>query len=396
MVDLPESHEDPTPEPPPMSTSPRGPRPRYSTYNDVLKARESISMARIGSDYAPLSVNMRDIADCCSELTSSDGAACYIRPKVLFRSSQVIDAEDIIHYNIKMTFDLRVPPVPCKVSHHNIRQRLSRWLTHWVVWVRHSILGESNRSLMRSNTALMVDEERLSEYPRCIRCSRNSEAVYGVKGLDVYHVDLLPSYVSFWIFYQLPYWIKARVIWMKLIGMQPEAVEHYVANMIAKDDVLGFFNLYKIILRGSKRRIARSFRLLFKFDRLPALVHCIHGKDRTGIIVALLQLLAGVPREAIIRDYAISFTLLREGRDKEKLSVIPEPLTTDAVMASSEIVRDVLCQSPDCSVVLHHTARLTYQLALVLYAGNGEDPRLYSGDVWQRRGVSISGWNVAG
>ena len=318
-----------------------GIRPRYSTYDDVIRARESFSLGRTGSGYAPESVNMRDIADCCSgDAPLGDGAACHLRTRVLFRSSQVIDAEDIRHYNIKMTFDLRVPPVPCKVSHHNIRQRLGRWLTRWVVWVRHSVLRQEKRSLMRSNTALMVDEERLDEYPRCIRCSRNSEAIYGVKGIDVYHVDLLPSFVSFWIFYQLPYWIKARIIWMKMRGMRHGAVEHYVANMIAKDDVLGFFKLYKIILAGGKRRIARSFRILFNYDSFPALVHCIHGKDRTGLVVALLQLLAEVPRDAITRDYAVSYTLLREGRENDNLGVIPEPLTTDAVMASSEFVRD--------------------------------------------------------
>jgi hypothetical protein len=331
-----EEHEGGHSSHPLSSASAHGPRPRYSTYNDVVRARESVSLARMGSGYAPQSINMRDVADCCSEPES----ACYIRPRVLFRSSQVIDAEDIKHYNIKMALDLRVPPVPCKVSHRNIRQRLSRWLTRWVVWVRQSILRKEKETLLRSNTALMVDEERLYEYPRCIRCSRNSESIYGVAGMNVYHVDLLPSFVNFWVFYQLPYWIKAKIIWMEVRGMQREAVEHYVANMIAKDDVLGFVNLYKIILKGSKKRIARSFRLFFNYDSLPALVHCIHGKDRTGLIVALLQSLSGVPRDAIIKDYAVSFTLLREGRENKKLDGLPESLTTDAVMASSEYVME--------------------------------------------------------
>jgi protein-tyrosine phosphatase len=40
------------------------------------------------------------------------------------------------------------------------------------------------------------------------------------------------------------------------------------------------------------------------------LVHCAGGKDRTGIIIALLLSLAGVPRETIIEDYALSEILL--------------------------------------------------------------------------------------
>jgi protein-tyrosine phosphatase len=38
----------------------------------------------------------------------------------------------------------------------------------------------------------------------------------------------------------------------------------------------------------------------------PALVHCVGGKDRTGLVVALLLRLAGVSRERIDEDYAIS------------------------------------------------------------------------------------------
>jgi protein-tyrosine phosphatase len=38
----------------------------------------------------------------------------------------------------------------------------------------------------------------------------------------------------------------------------------------------------------------------------PALVHCVGGKDRTGLVVALLLRLAGVSLERIDADYAVS------------------------------------------------------------------------------------------
>ena len=41
-------------------------------------------------------------------------------------------------------------------------------------------------------------------------------------------------------------------------------------------------------------------------DALPAVVNCTAGKDRTGLIVALLLGLAGVPEETIVADYALS------------------------------------------------------------------------------------------
>ncbi|MFI7462600.1 tyrosine-protein phosphatase [Nonomuraea sp. NPDC049646] len=41
-------------------------------------------------------------------------------------------------------------------------------------------------------------------------------------------------------------------------------------------------------------------------DGLPALVHCAAGKDRTGMVVALVLDLLGVDHEAIVRDYALT------------------------------------------------------------------------------------------
>ncbi|MER7207878.1 tyrosine-protein phosphatase [Streptosporangium sp. NPDC000239] len=45
-------------------------------------------------------------------------------------------------------------------------------------------------------------------------------------------------------------------------------------------------------------------------DGLPALVHCAAGKDRTGLVVALILDLVGVDHEAIVRDYAATVTHL--------------------------------------------------------------------------------------
>ena len=45
----------------------------------------------------------------------------------------------------------------------------------------------------------------------------------------------------------------------------------------------------------------------------PLVFHCIAGKDRTGLIAALLLALADVAPEAIAQDYALSSACLRDG-----------------------------------------------------------------------------------
>jgi protein-tyrosine phosphatase len=39
---------------------------------------------------------------------------------------------------------------------------------------------------------------------------------------------------------------------------------------------------------------------------MPILVHCASGKDRTGVVVGVLLLTLGVPREVIIEEYLLS------------------------------------------------------------------------------------------
>jgi protein-tyrosine phosphatase len=45
----------------------------------------------------------------------------------------------------------------------------------------------------------------------------------------------------------------------------------------------------------------------------PLLFHCVAGKDRTGLVAALLLALADVTADAIARDYAASTDNLRDG-----------------------------------------------------------------------------------
>ena len=48
------------------------------------------------------------------------------------------------------------------------------------------------------------------------------------------------------------------------------------------------------------------FEHLLQPNPEPFLVHCTAGKDRTGILIMLFQSLAGVPREFIVEEYALS------------------------------------------------------------------------------------------
>jgi protein-tyrosine phosphatase len=62
--------------------------------------------------------------------------------------------------------------------------------------------------------------------------------------------------------------------------------------------------------RGMLADAATSFGELFSRladpGRLPAVIHCLGGKDRTGLAIALLLTALGVPRQAVLDDYQLT------------------------------------------------------------------------------------------
>lgn len=78
-------------------------------------------------------------------------------------------------------------------------------------------------------------------------------------------------------------------------------------------------NIYQIGRRGLTagrqkvvRHMERQLRLMFKQlaklkpKQLPALIHCSLGRDRAGIVVALMQRLSGASPSAVVKDYVES------------------------------------------------------------------------------------------
>ncbi len=72
----------------------------------------------------------------------------------------------------------------------------------------------------------------------------------------------------------------------------------------ARDKISEISNLlYSDITNGAGLVLSRIAGILMEPERSPVLIHCQAGKDRTGIVIAILQMLAGADRETIIAGY---------------------------------------------------------------------------------------------
>jgi protein-tyrosine phosphatase len=63
-------------------------------------------------------------------------------------------------------------------------------------------------------------------------------------------------------------------------------------------------------------QIGEVLSILARPGAHPAIVHCTAGKDRTGVLVAVLLGLLGVPDDVIVADYALSAGAMAGVRDK--------------------------------------------------------------------------------
>lgn len=73
----------------------------------------------------------------------------------------------------------------------------------------------------------------------------------------------------------------------------------------ALDPMLGHYLAY---LEGRGEYVVDGVRRIAALDSGTTVVHCAAGKDRTGVLVALVCAAVGVPREEITADYALSAT----------------------------------------------------------------------------------------
>lgn len=64
--------------------------------------------------------------------------------------------------------------------------------------------------------------------------------------------------------------------------------------------------IYRYFVDECGASIAAAIGELTGDDAFPALVHCSAGKDRTGVVIALILAVLGVPDEVIAADYALS------------------------------------------------------------------------------------------
>ncbi|KAI8391232.1 protein-tyrosine phosphatase-like protein [Radiomyces spectabilis] len=105
---------------------------------------------------------------------------------------------------------------------------------------------------------------------------------------------------------------------------------------------MGVPNLYKQFLLHCKDEIRQALYTFTIPSNYPIHIHCTQGKDRTGLVSALVCGIAGVPTEIIVKDYAMSQPGLAPIYSDVVKHVVDAGLSKDFANALPETMRDVL------------------------------------------------------
>jgi protein-tyrosine phosphatase len=139
------------------------------------------------------------------------------------------------------------------------------------------------------------------------------------------------------------------------------------APKMAPSPELTLADRYVLLAEFAKQPIARVIAALAATDA-PAVYHCAAGKDRTGVVSAILLGLLGVPDEIVVADYAAT----QENLD----AIIDRLMSTEGYQNMlSALPPDTLHAEPDTMLTFLARMRGTYgsMRGYALAAGVAED-----------------------
>ncbi|KAI1818055.1 tyrosine/serine protein phosphatase [Poronia punctata] len=137
-----------------------------------------------------------------------------------------------------------------------------------------------------------------------------------IPGLSYHYVRVTGRRFERFLLGQLSWLSFFRLLFLFIFGYRLPAIQIMAQEVMRP---LGLVGLSLVTLDESKPEILEVPR--------PTLVHCTQGKDRTGMIIALVLLALRVPPQAVAHDYLLSQAGIEPEREARLVEILEIGLT---------------------------------------------------------------------
>ncbi len=120
------------------------------------------------------------------------------------------------------------------------------------------------------------------------------------------------------------------------------------------------------------RRIVEVLEILSQPDNLPAVIHCNAGKNRTGIVAALVLAALGVADEDIVADYMLSDSYIKAVKEK----LLADPAMKEAL---ERVPAYVWLVEPESMGFFLNSLKETYGPVRDYLKARGADDSIFAG-----------------
>jgi protein-tyrosine phosphatase len=251
--------------------------------------------------------NFRDIGSTINAFTE----ATSLKAGILYRSARPDSASEADRAHLKQTLGIKtIIDLRSKTEHINAVE------TH------------------ASTTAPMV--HGLAIVPQATERVNSSLQIAGVNYAEI---NLNGGAFERALLWQLKYTSIAHLLWLVAFGYREDAIRILGREVMQPRGLIG---LGLDTLDYSGREIEDVFNLLADENNYPVMVHCTHGKDRTGLIVLLVLMLCGVNPDAIAEDYMRSEEELKADMADRLRQIISVGLSEEFACCPENFVTEVV------------------------------------------------------
>ncbi|KAH7152496.1 protein-tyrosine phosphatase-like protein [Dactylonectria estremocensis] len=161
-----------------------------------------------------------------------------------------------------------------------------------------------------------------------------AESIY-ISGIDYHEIKITGRPLEWFWLSLLGWWDFMRFLFLFLSGYRMEAVRVIGTKVMLPRGLVG---LGLDTIDNSPLEIRETLALYTNRAALPSVVHCTQGKDRTGLVCALVLMILSVPVPAIEHDYGLTDEALLAEREERIAETRQIGLTEEWVSTAKDMI----------------------------------------------------------